>query len=61
MKERGDTLSIDVMTKKIEFCDTKLALVGIDDNAMHGEMIKNTSQIQEVLLWVELTMRSSSM
>ena len=49
---KGDTLSINVMTERIAFCDTKWALVEIDDNSMCGETIKNDLQIMEVLLWV---------
>ena len=52
LRESSDTLSINVMIKKIEFCDAEYALIGIDNNVMHGKTIKNSSQILEVLLWV---------
>lgn len=42
---------VDVMTEKIQFLDTKEALVGVDDNAMGTQSFKNSSQILEVLFW----------
>ena len=34
-------MSVDVMTKKIQFVDAKEALVRIDDSAMVGEAVEN--------------------
>ena len=45
----SDTMLVDVMAEKIQFSNTKEALVGVDDNAMGGESFKNGSQIPEVL------------
>ena len=41
----------NAVTKKVQFMDTKEALVGIDDNAMGNETFKNNSQVLEVLFW----------
>ena len=32
---------VDVMTEKIQFIDTKEALVGVDDNAMGSESFED--------------------
>ena len=58
--ERVENLSINVMTKKIEFYDTEEAFPGIDDNAVHGETIENSWQVLELLL-MRLAMKALSM
>ena len=42
---------VDVMTKEIKFSDTKEAFVGVDNNAMGGELFENSPQILEMLFW----------
>ena len=41
---------VDVMSEKIQFSDTKEALIGVDNDAMCGETVENSSQVFEVLL-----------
>ena len=40
---------VDVVSEKIQFCDTKEAFVGVDDDAMLVEAVENRSQVFEVL------------
>ena len=47
--ERGDTLAVDVMTKKIELCHPKEALVWVDYNAMLTKALKHKLDMLQVL------------
>ena len=40
---------VDVVSDKIQFCDTEEAFVGVDDDAMLVEAVENRSQVFEVL------------
>ena len=43
LRQRSDTLLVDVMAEKIQFVGTKTALVRVDDNAMDGESFENSA------------------
>lgn len=44
-------MTVDVVSEEIQVGYTMEAFVGVDDNAMGGELFKNSSQINEVLFW----------
>lgn len=41
---------VDVVSEEIQFSDAEEALVGVDNDAMCGETVENSSQVPEVLL-----------
>ena len=44
-------MGINVVAEKIQVCDAKQALVGVDDDSVRGESSKYGSQVLEVLFW----------
>ena len=42
---------VNVMSKKIQFVNTKEALIRVDNDAMSSEAFENNSQVLEVLFW----------
>ena len=51
LRERGSTVGVNVMTEEVKLTDTKQTLVGVDDNPMREESLKDSSQILQVLFW----------
>ena len=45
-------MGINVVAEKIQVCDAKQALVGVDDDSMRGECSEYGSQVLEVLFWL---------
>ena len=41
--ERGDTMSVNVMSKKFQVADTEETFVGVYDNSVWGEAFENSS------------------
>ena len=51
LEERRDAMGINVVAEKIQVCDAKQALVGVDDDSVRGESSEYGSQVLEVLFW----------
>ena len=50
LRQRGDTLLVNVVSKKIQLTATKEAFTGVDEDAMFGQSLKNRLQVLEMLL-----------
>ena len=61
LRERSDTLSINMMTKKIEFCDTEKALIGLMTMPCTVRRSKTVYKSWRCCSGLELAMRTSSM